>query len=657
MLKFQLATALCALLTLASAQAGAAPHPLARFVEDPQVANMKLSPDGKYLAFRYAVGGATGVRVLQAADMKPVGGGAAPAGGRAVISDFWWVGSEWVVASVAQSDGSIGAPTDYGELVSFRYDGTHQNYLGYRGRQQTGTHITAGQAIEGSVSFIGAMANDSDAMLVSVHPWRGPVDFDILNRVDLNSGRLTRVGAGPVRGRAQFTADMQGRVRFAIAAADDGVSYRTFARDSDAGQWRPIDTAGRGDVIPLRISKDGSRVYLTAANDHGLRCLAEQRLDGDEGRFLACHETADLDHVIFSDVDNRPLVAVFQPGGYEYRWLDDRDPEGKPLFEGLSKALGGRMIEPTSWSRDGQKIVLRAYSDRDPGEYFLLDRAARKLEPLLVSREGIDPGQMASRTPIEYRGRDGATLHGYVTAPPGATGKLPMIVLPHGGPFWIRDDWRWNAEAQLFASRGYLVLQPNFRGSAGYGAAYVEAARRGWGTTMIADISDAARWAIDNAMADPTRVCIYGASYGAYAALSSAEQEPDLYRCVVAYAGVYDLPLLRRHSDINDDIGGRAYFERYIGSDPQHLQALSPVRFVERLKAPVLIIHGEADQRAPYDQAKALRGALESADRPYEWLSKAQEGHGFYALENRIEAYERMLDFFAEHLGGGAADQ
>jgi dipeptidyl aminopeptidase/acylaminoacyl peptidase len=239
--------------------------------------------------------------------------------------------------------------------------------------------------------------------------------------------------------------------------------------------------------------------------------------------------------------------------------------------------------------------------------------------------------------------------------PNGTDGKkLPMIVLVHGGPHGVHDEYGFDYEAQLFASRGYAVLQVNYRGSGGRGHAYQSAGYGKWGREMQDDVTDAVRWAIQDGVADAKRICIYGGSYGAYAALAGVFREPDLFRCAVGMAGVYDLPLMFERGDIQTIERGLKYLRLAVGTDTEELKRRSPVYNADRIRVPVLLLHGKEDERAPYEHAKRLREALTKAGNPPEWSSKWGEFHGYFDEENRREAYQLILDFFARHLGAAA---
>jgi dipeptidyl aminopeptidase/acylaminoacyl peptidase len=401
----------------------------------------------------------------------------------------------------------------------------------------------------------------------------------------------------------------------------------------------------------MAFSKDAARVYVQTREGNDAFCLGEQAMEAKAARTLACHPRADLDRVYFSADGDVPVAAVFEQGVPEIAWLNPEHPDTK-LLKGLSASFPGQLVEPTSWSDDGSKVVFVVRSDRNPGEYYLYDRKAGTARFLLAQRPWIDPAKMAQVKALTVKSRSGAHVYAYVTLPPGkAASRLPMVVMPPGGPMGPRDRWEWDSDAQFFASRGYAVLQVNFHGSGGYGYKYQEAGRGVWGTLLINDITDAVRATIAAGTADPDRICIYGGSYGGYASLMSAAREPDLYQCAIPYVGVFDLAMLKRDTDMAQVRQGRAFMDMYIGDDPKVLAEHSPINYLDTLRAPIFIVHGEKDPRAPFNQAKLLRAKLEERKHPYEWLSKPKEGHGFYNVDNRTELYEKMEDFLDRHIG------
>ena len=231
---------------------------------------------------------------------------------------------------------------------------------------------------------------------------------------------------------------------------------------------------------------------------------------------------------------------------------------------GLSGSVRRIGVEPA----DGNKIIVSVYSDSNPGELYLYDRGTGKARFLMQGRAWLDPKKMASVKPFSFASRDGRTLYGYLTLPKGSNGKkLPLIVNPHGGPIGPRDNWRFSGETQLFANRGYAVLQVNFRGSGGYGREFRDAGHRQWAQGIQNDILDATHWAIDKGYADKDRICIYGGSFGGYSALMAPIREPGLFKCAVGYVGVYDLGMLYEKGDIPQRESGLRYLRRTIGTD------------------------------------------------------------------------------------------
>ncbi|HWU71805.1 MAG TPA: prolyl oligopeptidase family serine peptidase, partial [Pseudoxanthomonas sp.] len=243
--------------------------------------------------------------------------------------------------------------------------------------------------------------------------------------------------------------------------------------------------------------------------------------------------------------------------------------------------------------------------------------------------------------------------YGYLTRPAGKeNGALPLVVLPHGGPFSVFDAWGFDDESQMLAEAGYAVLRVNFRGSGNYGRDHLQSGAKEWGKAMQDDLTDATRWAVAQGIADPARMCIYGSSYGGYAALMGVAKEPDLYRCAVGYVGVYDLE--RVYRDTRDSRSSRVWLGDWLG-ERDALAGVSPVNLAARIKAPVFLAAGGRDERAPIEHSKKMEKALKTAGVPVETLYYDSEGHGFYNEAHRREYYVRLLDFLSRYLGGAKA--
>ncbi|MCG8464102.1 MAG: prolyl oligopeptidase family serine peptidase, partial [Xanthomonadales bacterium] len=269
----------------------------------------------------------------------------------------------------------------------------------------------------------------------------------------------------------------------------------------------------------------------------------------------------------------------------------------------------------------------------------------------MARRSWIDKQRLRPVQNIELTARDGQKLRGYLTLPADEKKPYPLVVLPHGGPFGIRDYRDFNGEVQLLAHNGYAVLQVNFRGSGGYGTAFEKAGHRQWGQAMQDDLTDATQWLVEQGYADKNRMCIFGASYGGYAALMGVIREPDLYRCAIGYAGVYDLNMMYEEGGLRYYSDGVTYLERTLGEDSPELKAYSPVHQVDKIKVPLFIAHGGEDRVVPDEHAKALRDALKDANKEFEWLHYRREVHGFANQEHLQAFYSKVLAFLDEHIG------
>jgi dipeptidyl aminopeptidase/acylaminoacyl peptidase len=590
--------------------------PVRNFALHPEFSLVRLSPDGQYIAAVVRREGDTSLAILRLSDMK-VTAGLSEKGIH--VSGIWWVGPKRVVVTFAQSTGSRDAPTPTGKLAAIDADGSNPKRLyGFEG-----PGVVDGYTYIGA-NIVAARTKNPDEILISLSSFAQLVEGRMtptVHRMNTRTGRSFGVADSPVGGFTYFLADYDGELRYAAGEDDqlvkDHIVTRTFIRDPKSTnprkQWSEVGSARPGrTVIPMAFSKDSTRVYVQTREGSDTYCLAEQAMDTGAARTLACHPRADLDRVFFSADGDVPVAAVFEQGVPEIAWLNPEHPDTK-LLRSLSASFPGQVVEPTSWSDDGSKVVFAVRGDRNPGEYYLYDRKAGTARFLLAQRPWIDPAKMAQVKALTVKSRTGADVYAYLTLPPGkGTSKLPMVVMPHGGPIGPRDRWEWDSDAQFFASRGYAVLQVNFHGSGGYGYKYQEAGRGVWGTLLINDITDAVRSVIADGTADAGRICIYGGSYGGYATLMSAAREPDLYQCGIPYVGVFDLAMLKRDTDIASYRGGRTFMDLYIGDDAKQLAEHSPINYLDTLRAPLFIVHGEKDPRAPFNQAKLLREKLEA---------------------------------------------
>lgn len=645
------------LLWVAGVAGAASPVPLKDFARHDEFRAAKISPNGDYLAVTMLIDGQVALGIIELKTRKVTGQLRFQKGSE--VADFDWVGPKRVVVSVAKSFGPLDQPALTGELYGIDADGSRRTYLfGYRGADQTsGAATTEVRAEFASAFLFNPLINDPLGALVRVYRWRNAGDArgvrdPLIERLDVYSGKRERVAALPGYEPAQAVAGRSGELRFAVTT-DDGQEPRLYARDAGApGGWKEVrQPRAAPEEVDLHLATaDGSAVFLTSDEGGARECLREYRMD--TGTFVdrLCKEAGAVGVPVFS-LDESALIGVrHEDGRPDLEVLDAGHPDAL-LLRSLVKAFGGQRVRVTSRTADGQKLVIFVDSDRNPGDFYLVERKSLKATYLLSVRSWIDPKTMSPSEAITYKTRDGATIHGFLTARDGlATRNGPLVIMPHGGPHGPRDYWGWDNWAQALASRGYGVLQVNYRGSGGYGYAHQAAGYRKWSTLMQDDLTDAVRWAVAQGIADEKRICIMGASYGGYAALMSPVREPDLYRCAIGFAGVYDVVAQSETSDISESRFGRMYLRKVLGDDEEQRRH-SSVTYLDKLKAPVLIAHGTDDKRVPFSQAKILRKAMEKHGKPYEWAEYDGEGHGFYKEKNHEDFLKRSIEFLDKHIG------
>jgi dipeptidyl aminopeptidase/acylaminoacyl peptidase len=629
--------------------------PVKDFARSHAVINAKISPNGDYLAVSKWFGDQMAVGIIDLKSMKLTGAlqftqGDSPA-------NFWWVGPKRVVASVAKQYGFLDQPYLTGELFAIDADGGNRSYLfGYRGADEIGSRLHQSKKDFAYGFMVDPLVRDPDSALISVWSTNKNIDrtFPFIEKVDVYSGTRHRVGVVPAYD-AEVIADDEGQPRFAAGYDEDAQPQMLFYSKGDK-DWTKLDSAGATpqEIQLHRMGRKNTSAYLSFSERGAPSCLREFRFKDHALSTLSCNGTVDADDVQFSLDGDHPVAITFEDGKPQTFFPDPEEADAR-LLRSLQKSFEGQRLSITSHTEDGKQLVLLVNGDRNPGDFYLVDRATMNARYLVSRRSWIDPATMQRVEPVQVRTRDGATIYGYLTASAGLkTKNAPLVLMPHGGPYGIRDFWEWNADAQLLASRGYTVLQVNYRGSGGYGDDYRKAGYRKWSSLMQDDLTDSVKWAITQGIADPARVCIYGASYGGYAALMSATKEPDLYQCAAALAGVYDLVTQSEDSDVADSWLGRTYFQRNVGDDKKELAAQSPVTYIAKLKAAVLIAHGISDRRVPFSQAKELRKALEKNGKPYDWMEFAGEEHGLSKEENQVAFYNKLLEFLDKHIGSSA---
>ena len=599
--------------------------PMRDFFRHPDRAYYRISGDGKTLSFMQPWERRMNIYV------QPLGSGAEPVRVTSEkdrdIPDYFWKGADRIVYTK-----DFGGDENDHVVVVDRRGGEPRDVTPFEG--------VKAQIIDPLVEF-------PDRMLIGLNK-RVKEVFDVYE-LDLASGKLTQVAQNPGNITA-WGADHAGQLRYAIAT--DGVNQTYLYRDDVKAPFKAVlTTTFRDNFAPQFFTADNRKLYV--ASNIGRDKVAIVLVDpatAKEEKVVYARDDVDVDGVVWSKARKRPAYVSYQTWKSARHYLDD---DARRLFKRLEEKLAGYEVTVQSTTDDESGLIVAATNDRTQGTRYFYDRKADRLTKLGDVAPWLPEAKMAAVKPIEYKTRDGLTVHGYLTVPNGVTPKkLPVIVNPHGGP-WARDSWGFNPEVQFLASRGYAVLQVNYRGSTGYGRKFWESSFKQWGFAMQDDVTDGVEWLIKEGTADPARICIYGGSYGGYATLEGLVKTPDLYACGVDYVCVSNLftfmktippywkPFLAMmHEMVGDP-----------EKDKERLAASSPALNADRIKAPLLIAQGARDTRVNKDESDQMVAALKKRGIDVPYIVKDNEGHGFHNEENQFAFYEAMEKFLDKYIG------
>jgi dipeptidyl aminopeptidase/acylaminoacyl peptidase len=641
------------------AKAIAAPPPIEHFTKPEQIQpySLELSPSGQYYALIAPSNDRSSLIIVDRATNK-VTANITPAKGE-FIYQYWWVSGSRVVLTMAKKTGGYSTPGWYGELWGLDADGKNNVYLfGYRGADTTGSHINNSTKTFGSAVVLEPRTDEKNTILIGIRYWDNSLKTDPfieLARINVFNGRFIKTGGKvPIREVDKILVDESRQVRVVSGQLTDRYQKLMY-RNPKTNQWLTINDEETSNkyIYPLAFDKGDTEFYVSVYASDGPSYLGLMNPQTKEIRKIFVPETADIGRLLNKAGNNNGAYAVqtFDGSGRGgFAFLDKEAPEAQ-LTKKLNAQFQGELAYVTSFSDDGRFASVFVTSDVNPGEYYIHNRDDNSISQPLKVRQEIDINSSAVMEPVSFKARDGMMIRGWLTVPNEPAAKMPLVVMPHGGPYDIVDRWEYNADAQLLASRGYAVLQVNFRGSGGYGKDFVNAGAKEWGGKMQNDVTDGTRAVLEKYAIDPNRICLFGISYGAYASLMGVAMEPTLYKCAIGYSGVYDLKLMRNQGDISKRESGQTFLNDVLEKDDAWLRAHSPVDQVARIKAPVLLIHGGEDDRAPPAHAEAMRRALIGAGNPPEWVYESIEGHGFFDPKKRLNAYQHIVDFLDKHIG------
>lgn len=613
------------------------------FARRPKLRSPAFSPDGERFAAVQDVGGRMN---LVAADTKARKLTRVTAFTSVDVSSYRWISNTRIVFAVFDNNKGLTEQRG-GGLFAVNFDGSEPKELSPTAkdcevRNQVCRQTRFFSRIAGSEDEIIAIANERD------------LETDDLYRLNTRTGRktlLTEENPGKIY---RWVMDKNFAPRAALSFDPHTRESSFWYRDDANAKWRRVGTFQEyaPQFRPVAFDADGA-LYVSSDLDSDRAALyVFDPKTNRPGEKVAQHPLVDIGEELVVRARDHAVVGMN---------IDADKPESVWFDEGLAKvqkladvSLPGRANRLVPL--DNGKVVVASTSDRDAGTYYLLDPAKRTLEEMLRTLDWLSPEALSKTTVVRYKARDGLEIPAYLTLPKGRDPKsLPLVAWIHGGP-WARDEWGYNPDVQFLASRGYAVLQPNFRGSTGFGRKHITASFKQWGQSMQDDITDGVSHLVAEGIVDEKRVCIGGGSYGGYATLMGLVKNPKQYRCGISVVGVSDLLWMYElgYSDfasyrpetadahlavtMGDEKADRAMLEQY-----------SPRRHAGKIEAPVLFVHGADDRRVPIKHAEGMRDALKAAGKPYEWVVYSGEGHGFMKPENRLDYYRKMEAFLGKY--------
>jgi len=601
--------------------------PLEDFFKNPEKTNFKIAPDGKNLAFLSSYKRRLNIFVQQ-------------------------LGKTATTRLTAETDRDIAAYmwANNNTLLFLKDEGGNENYKLF------GVNITNMQQqcftpfADVTTQIIDELEDIDDALLIGLNK-RNPQIFDVY-KLTVSTGNLELVFENPGNVSSYIT-DHKGVIRLLITT--DGVSQSFLYRNTEADEFKPVlQTNFKESIAPLFFDFNNEMLYASSNINRDKSAIVKvDPQNFNELDLLFEHNEVDVESLSYSRKQQKITSCTYTAAKKQYHFFDEKT---KKLFHNIQDQIGEEYeFGISSYDKDEEHFIVRSYSDKSLGKYFLYERSSNSLFELADVSPWINEEQMAEMRPISYPSRDGLTINGYLTIPRGRKAKdLPVIVNPHGGPWW-RDFWGFSNEVQFLANRGYAVFQMNFRGSTGYGRQFWESSFKQWGQNMQNDITDGVNWLIEQGIAKPDKIAIYGGSYGGYATLAGVCFTPELYKCAVDYVGVSNLftfmetipPYWQPYLKMMYEMVGHPEEDR------EMLEKYSPVFHAEKIQCPLMIVQGANDPRVKKAESDQMVEALKAKGIAVEYMVKYDEGHGFRNEENKFEFYRKMEAFLNEHLNNG----
>ncbi len=617
--------------------------PTEDFFKKPEFSQLALSPNGKYLA---ALRPVDGHKKLVIIDMVNKSSAVVAGSPDYDVVATAWINNERLRYTVGEEEAGRGEQTGGGLFVVDR-DGKNARTITPKARNMRVRPVV----------YFGAVP-EPDSSDIIVAGFERNVKQTDLYRLDTSTGKKVLLTYDAPEQVSNWLLDAAGVPRVAVATIEG--KTRVHYRPKADSPWVLLASHAEDSpnaMLPVAFDPDGKSMFVIwrapGQDRTGLYRydLGQQKPDPTP---IYQHPQVDIGEVIRARKDGRVLGVRYDADRPGIFWLD---PKLRALQAQIDEALPNRvnMLSHYAPSETGLMLVT-SYSDKDPGSYFLYDDKKKNLDFLLSQRPWIDPERMAEYRPVRYKARDGLAIPGFLSLPPGKPAKnLPLVVYVHGGPFVHGESWGWHPDAQFLAARGYAVLQPEFRGSTGYGWQHFRRSWKQWGLAMQDDVTDGVNWLVAQGIVDKSRVCIAGASYGGYAVMMGLAKDPELYRCGINWVGVTDIDLLysATWSDTSGSDWQKYGMPQLIGDrvkDAEQLRATSPLLQAKRINKPVLMAYGGRDVRVPLVHGEKMRDALTANNVPVEWVVYGEEAHGWNKTTNNIDFWDRIDRFLAKNL-------
>lgn len=615
----------------------------------PFTREMSISPDGKHFALILEKGEIQRLRIINAESGKITK--------EINFDDSWrfgslyWVNNERVLVAPNYQPGMTNLIFATGALYAVNVDGSKEKFLlGGNAGPQTGS-IAGKRTKRISALVLDTFEQDRKKVVVELFDRGSKRPSTAL--LNVYTGKLSQRSYGPAVQFCRFALDRRrGHARFCVSNDKAVDHYQMFYREKSGKKWQMVS---EGEVWDEEVSVHGQ-----LKNGDFLASMPNP-----ETSITSLYAISVRDGVLNKKlIYTNPVYDLLRVYGSSFRGFTRAlyaDPKPSYVYFGENQAIEDahrsmvaafpdHFISFNSITSDDRMALVQVASDQEPRRYYLLDIPSKKVKMVDNSYAALT-GLTTTMEPVEFPARDGTPLHGHLSRTNSAEDK-GLVMLIHGGPHGPFDIWGYRAEIQFLTSIGLNVMQVNFRGSGGYGLDFMRAGYGEWGRKMQDDVTDATKWAIDKGIAEPSKVCIYGGSYGAYAALAGAAFEPDLYQCAAGHVGVYDLNELRESGDIPERKSGVRYLNRVIGNDKEDLSSRSPTDFAANIKIPILLTAGLDDQRAPPIQTELMEKALKGAGKQkVTVLYQPREGHGFVSEAAEINRLEQLGNFFLSALG------